>query len=99
MDPIATDIRQVGDDVLAITWNDGRESHLRVFDLRAACPCAHCVDELTGKRLLDPRSIDPDVKPVEIVSVGNYAIKISWSDGHDTGIYSWVRLRVLAADD
>ena len=56
------------------------------------------MDELTGKRLLDPRSIDPEVKPVEIVSVGNYAIKISWSDGHDTGIYSWVRLRVLAAD-
>ena len=82
--------------MLAITWNDGVETNFRVFDLRAACPCAQCVDELTGKRLLDPGNLDPEVKPVDIVSVGNYALQIKWSDGHDTGIYSWVRLRALA---
>lgn len=97
MDLFPTDIRQADDAVLAITWNDGRESQFRVFDLRAACPCANCVDELSGNRLLDPRSLDPEVKPVDIVSVGNYAIKISWSDGHDTGIYSWDRLRRMDA--
>jgi ATP-binding protein involved in chromosome partitioning len=96
MDLFATDIRQAGPDVLVIAWNDGTESSFRVFDLRAACPCAHCVDELTGERLLDPKVLDPEVKPRTIDSVGNYAIKISWSDGHDTGIYSWDRLRALA---
>ncbi|MHC4408349.1 MAG: DUF971 domain-containing protein [Planctomycetota bacterium] len=98
MDPFPTNIQQAGADVLAITWNDGVESHYRVFDLRAACPCAQCVDELTGKRILDPKNVDPEVKPVDIVSVGNYALQIKWSDGHDTGIYSWVRLRALAAN-
>ncbi|MHC4939618.1 MAG: DUF971 domain-containing protein [Planctomycetota bacterium] len=98
MDPIPTDIRQAGADVLAITWSDGVESHYRVFDLRAACPCAQCVDELTGEKILNPKNLDPEVKPVEINSVGNYALQIKWSDGHDTGIYSWVRLRALAGD-
>jgi ATP-binding protein involved in chromosome partitioning len=85
MDPFPTNIQQAGADVLAITWNDGVESHYRVFDLRAACPCAQCVDELTGKRILEPKNVDPEVQ-------------IKWSDGHDTGIYSWIRLRALAAN-
>jgi len=90
-----TDIRQEGADVLRISWNDGAESRIPVFDLRANCPCANCVDELTGERILDPKRVDPDVKPKSLESVGNYALKIVWSDGHDTGIYTWERLRRL----
>jgi len=98
MDLYPTDIRQAGPDTLAITWNDGLETTYRVFDLRAACPCANCVDELTGERILDPKAVDPNVKPRNLESVGNYAIKIAWSDGHDTGIYTFERLRKLGVE-
>ena len=95
MTSVPTNIRQAGPDTLAITWADGQESRYKAHDLRLACPCATCVDELTGERRLDPARVPPDIKPVRIESVGNYAIRISWSDGHDTGIYTYERLRDL----
>ncbi len=98
MDLYPTNIQQVDADTLGIHWNDGVESTFNVYKLRCACPCANCVDEMTGEKLLDPKRVAADVKPVNLAQVGNYAIQISWSDGHDTGIYSWTRLRVLADD-
>lgn len=95
MSAVPTDIRQAGPDKLAIDWSDGHHSEYEVFGLRVACPCASCRDELTGERLLDPATVPADVRPVNLASVGNYAIKITWSDGHDTGIYSYARLREL----
>lgn len=89
-------IRQSGADVLEIEWSDGVVSRYGVFDLRCRCPCAGCVDEMTGQRTLDPKTITEDVRPIHLSSVGNYAISIVWSDGHDTGIYSYTRLRELA---
>ena len=96
MSVLPSDIRQAGKDILVIAWDDGSNSRYRVFDLRVACPCANCVDELTGIRRLDPATIPPSVVPVRITSVGNYALQIVWTDGHDTGIYSFDRLRELA---
>ena len=64
-------------------------------ELRLACPCANCIDEITGAARLVPATISADVKPVSVRSVGNYAISIVWSDGHDTGIYSFERLKEL----
>ena len=52
------------------------------YDLRLACPCARCVGEFSGKPLLNPKSIDPTVRPLFIKPVGNYAVGIEWSDGH-----------------
>jgi DUF971 family protein len=51
------------------------------------------VDEFTGKRLLDPGRIDREVAAVHWKRVGRYALQIQWSDGHDTGIYTYERLR------
>ena len=81
---------------LAIDWADGARSLIDVRALRLACGCARCVDEWTGEPLLAPDSVAPDVAPVGIQPVGRYAIKIRWSDGHDTGIYPFERLRRLA---
>jgi DUF971 family protein len=91
-----TQITQEGPRELAITWGDGVKSVYDVRDLRLACGCAHCVDEWTGEGTLDPGSVPEDVHPLSIQSVGRYAIQIRWSDGHDTGIYPFDRLRTLA---
>ncbi len=91
-----TRIRQSGPDELEIGWSDGRESRYPVRQLRLACCCAHCVDEWTGEGRLDPASVPDDVHPLEIQPVGRYAIQIDWSDGHDTGIYPFRRLRDLS---
>jgi len=69
-----------------------------VYDVRAlrlACACATCVDEWTGEERLDPAAVPADVRPVSIRRVGRYAIQVAWSDGHDTGIYPFARLREL----
>jgi len=89
-------IRQASARELSITWGDGLESHYDVRDLRLACSCATCVDEWSGHDLLDPNSVPEDVHPIQIRSVGRYAIQIDWSDGHNTGIYPFRRLRALA---
>jgi DUF971 family protein len=81
---------------LAITWGDGVESIYDVRELRLACGCAICVDEWTGEGRLAPASVPADVRPLNIRPVGRYAIQIEWSDGHDTGIYPFRRLRELS---
>jgi len=78
---------------LLIEWPGGVRSTIPPLALRDQCPCASCVEEGTGRKLLDRASIPPDIRPLEVRGVGNYAIQIQWSDGHGTGIYSWDTLR------
>jgi ATP-binding protein involved in chromosome partitioning len=85
------------DRTLSVLWLDGVVNDLDVRDLRIMCRCAACVEEMSGRPLLNPDSIAADVSPRTITSVGNYAINIAWSDGHDTGIYSFEYLRSAAA--
>lgn len=91
-----TRIAQHDPRTLAIDWGDGAASRIDVRALRLACGCAHCVDEWSGDPLLDPESVPADVAPRGLQSVGRYAIQVDWSDGHDTGIYPFDRLRSLA---
>ncbi len=82
---------------LSILWEDGHRDDFDVRDLRLACHCALCVEEMSGRKLLDPKTIRSDVSPQRIVSIGNYAIQFDWSDGHNSGIYSFNDLRALGA--
>lgn len=91
-----TQIQQSDARTLFIAWADGAESLVDVRALRLACGCASCVDEWSGESRLAPDSVPADVAPVGIQSVGRYAIQIEWSDGHNTGIYPFERLRKLA---
>lgn len=81
---------------LSVLWEDGQRQDFDVRDLRLACQCAQCVEEMSGRVLLDPLTVPADIRPREIMSVGNYAIKFTWSDGHNTGIYSFGKLRESA---
>lgn len=82
------EIKQQGDRNLEIIWSDGVESMYDVVSLRRKCPCAACKENSDTK-------IDDTVRPVEIRSVGRYALLIVFSDGHRTGIYSFENLRKL----
>jgi ATP-binding protein involved in chromosome partitioning len=84
---------------LSMLWEDGRRDNLDVRDLRLACHCARCVEEMSGRPRLDPTSVRGDVAPRAITSVGNYAIRVNWDDGHNTGIYSYEYLRALGESD
>lgn len=81
--------------VLELHWSDGEVCRLPFRTLRGSCPCAACVDEFTGRRLVGPEAVDPDVRPADAGFAGNYALKITWSDGHETGLYTWSYLREL----
>jgi len=78
---------------IVLHWQDGRVSRMSAFELRAACPCASCVDEMTGRRTLAREDVDPEVAATAYGRVGRYAVQFQWSDGHSTGIYSYERLR------
>jgi DUF971 family protein len=74
-------------------WPGGVKVAVPSRQLREGCPCAGCVEEFTGRKLLDPATIPADIRPDRIEPVGNYAIRFVWSDGHDTGLYTWKTLR------
>ena len=80
---------------LRIEWGDGAASELAPRMLRLLCPCAACVDEMTGERTLRPETVREDVYPTAIHYVGRYALQFVWSDGHSTGIYTFEYLRQL----
>jgi len=87
------DIAQVDDRTLGVLWTDGRKDKIDVVELRRRCPCAVCIDEWTRAQRLKPEDISESVRPVKIESVGSYALKVQFSDGHGTGIYTFQMLR------
>lgn len=95
--PVDVHLRKTA--ALDVTWGDGRKSSLPLRYLRKHCPCAGC----KGEKDLLGRTILPILKTTydgEIVAtggepVGNYAIRIDFSDGHNSGIFTWKYLREL----
>src|SRR2546423_2649 len=90
---------------LTIDWPDGLVSIYPIALLRKLCPCAECrtLREEEAKRKNPLRILksapDQPVQPMSVVKaekVGNYAIRLEWSDGHSTGIYSFTYLREIA---
>jgi DUF971 family protein len=57
--------------------------------------CAECVEEFTGERKIVHGSIPSGTERVSVTAVGNYALSFGWSDGHDSGIYTFEYLRKL----
>lgn len=89
---------------MVVTWKDGHVSTFSLTELRKNCPCASCNSERekrAGEGGQNPFVIlknDPGVGPPGLMSaqmVGNYAIHLSWSDGHNTGIYDFRLLRSM----
>lgn len=102
-DPKSVKINLTAGTGVEIEWKDGHRSSYTFAFLRNACPCALCDDERTksGRKpgeaeKLAPGALPlfkPAAKPVSTEQVGKYALKFSWNDNHDLGIYSWAYLR------
>ncbi len=78
-----------------VTWSDNHVSSYPSWYLRENCPCASCVEEFTGKRMITSGSISSTLERVDVSPVGKYALNFAWSDGHTTGIYTFDYLRQL----
>ena len=92
------EIVQEGARGVRIVWADGRECSYQAAELRRACPCAQCVNEWTGEKVLNPASISDELTVEGVEIVGRYALNFRWGDGHQTGIYSFRLLRELCED-
>ncbi|MEM7183429.1 MAG: DUF971 domain-containing protein [Spirochaetota bacterium] len=82
-------------DSLFITWKDGFESTYSLLDLRKKCPCATCRGGHGGKIGTATGHIT-EIGLVAWRKVGRYALNFTWSDNHDTGIYTYDNLRAYS---
>jgi DUF971 family protein len=92
MQLIPTSVQPFSPFDLFLGWNDGSSYSLPYHELRYQCPCAHCVDEHTGRRMIERDQIRPEVRVTAVDVMGRYAVQFTWSDGHRTGIYPFERL-------
>ena len=83
--------RQSAEKQMRVTWNDGHVSDYPWTYVRGWCPCAACQGH-SGERHYIPNE-NPELVSIEVV--GKYALGLAWSDGHDSGIYSYRYLREL----
>jgi DUF971 family protein len=83
---------------LNIQWSDGHRSVYAWKHLRDRCPCAGCREDNLKPpdpfRILKPEELVP-LAPVALTPVGFYAYRITWSDGHDSGLFTLEHLREL----
>jgi Mrp family chromosome partitioning ATPase/DUF971 family protein len=68
---------------------------LNPFEMRMACRCAGCVDEVSGELRIKPGAVPANVRAIALVPQGNYGVQVTWSDGHATGIYTYQQLRSM----
>ncbi len=90
-----TQIVEESDSEISITWSDGSSTTYTAPQLRRECPCASCINEWTGEKILDDAKVADDLKFGHISIVGRYALNFHFSDGHDTGIFSFKYLKEL----
>jgi ATP-binding protein involved in chromosome partitioning len=79
----------------SIVWDDGTKLIYDHRDLRLACPCAACRNEMTGEKILRDEDVAKDVRIAQVRKVGRYGLNLVFSDGHASGIYVFDVLRKI----
>lgn len=85
--------------IVRVIWKSGSTSEVDAYTLRIHCPCALCIDESTGKKILNDQDISLSIKAKDVHLVGRYGLKLDFSDGHNKGIYRYDLIRKLAHAD
>jgi len=93
------DMNWIEKGVFGIEWSDGHKGVYPIRYLRLHCPCAACTDEWTGELKLKDEDVPMLMMLKDIEPVGHYALRFIWSDGHDTGLYSFGNLRKICQCD
>jgi len=83
-------------DTVLFKWQNGDQWNINAVHLRSSCRCALCVDEYSGEKILKDEDIPGDIHIESTSPLGNYALAISWSDGHSSGIFPYKQLKELA---
>ena len=96
-----TNLETIDDDQIQISWDDGTVRRYGIRQLRDACPCATCRERRAAPVEANPLAVldAAECAPLTISGmqpVGQYAYKVVFSDGHDSGIYTLEYLRELA---
>jgi DUF971 family protein len=82
--------------VLEVTFDDGTRFRLPAEYLRVESPSAEVQGHGPGQKQLVHGRAHVGIRAVE--PVGNYAVRLVFDDGHDTGIYSWRYLHELGRE-
>ncbi|MFN0156695.1 MAG: gamma-butyrobetaine hydroxylase-like domain-containing protein [Bacteroidota bacterium] len=92
-------LKQLSDSIVALTWDDGHDGPIATTVIRDSCPCAECKGESVLFQSYVPPAADKTkpgrYKIIGASPIGSYALKFSWGDGHDLGLYTWEHLRSL----
>jgi len=91
--PMPLEIIGLGKREVKFVWDEGVEDTWGTRELRLRCSCALCQSEVTGERLLDPKTVPEDLVVSDMHLVGNYGVGIHFSDNHTTGIFRFRDLR------
>jgi len=83
------------DDILYMVFSDDHVSEFPTPYLRGYCPCARCQGHSGSEPKWQELRLHRQVEVVDVDQVGGYALSITWADGHDTGIYSFQKLREM----
>jgi DUF971 family protein len=83
-------------DVLTVAFDGGDQFELRAEYLRVESPSAEVRGHGDGPKIILKGKADVKISGLE--PVGNYAVRIGFDDGHDTGLYSWAYLHKLGAE-
>ena len=86
---------------MRFVWADGRRSDFDWEYLRWRCPCATCSGEgeFAGELKSRTSFSAEEIQMVDLELVGRYAVKPTWGNGHDTGLFTFRNLRHLAEQD
>lgn len=80
---------------ITLKWNNGRVWKVGNKELRVSCQCALCINEMTGEKMMDPAKISSEIAATQVTPLGNYAIGVTWNDGHSSGIYPYKTIEKL----
>ena len=92
--PTPVEMGSVADKTFTVTWSDGHQAWYSWLNLRVNCLCAACAGEWRYRPpKLRAEDIQPGIRAMSVAKVGAYALRFVWSDGHNTGIYTFNYLR------